>query len=73
MGGTLSIRMAFGVIQAFLVIQMPVKELTDFLIKYDEAKVSIKRIEKFLLEDEIDASHIIRLLENKGTKFKLAL
>ena len=43
-GGTLNMVIAFGTIAAFLIIQVPIKDLTDFFIKYDDALNSIKRI-----------------------------
>ena len=59
-GGGINPTKAFAMIAAFFMLQNPMREFTEFLIKKTEAKKSFKRINGFLLskDGEVDPTHI---------------
>jgi ATP-binding cassette subfamily C (CFTR/MRP) protein 1 len=57
-GGGVNPTKAFALIAAFFILQNPMREFSEFLIKYGDGMKSIMRIQKFLLSEEIDTSHI---------------
>ncbi len=53
-GGGVNPTKAFALISAFFILQNPMREFSEFLIKLGDGMRSIVRIQKFLLAEEID-------------------
>ena len=60
LGNTLTAEIAFPIVSVFLMLQFPLRAIPQQINNMIETFVGINRIQKFLLEDEVDMKYIKR-------------
>ena len=72
-GGILTPVKAFSIIATFYLLQNPMRELPLFIINYVEFNSSTKRIQDFLLSEEIHTDHILRFTLLPSSKYAIEI
>ena len=64
---------AFALISAFFILQNPLREFSMFFIKRGEAMGCIRRIQRFLVAEEVDTSHITHSTDTFNNPYALTI